>query len=103
MTLVKMIQAALRKVGLSAETVRIVENAARDQVKKLLCLSESIDLIIPRGGASLHKFCRDHSKIPVITGGIGICHLFVDESAIVNKSIEVVSNAKTQRPTVCND
>jgi glutamate-5-semialdehyde dehydrogenase len=61
-----------------------------------------VDMIIPRGGASLHDFCRENSRIPVITGGIGICHLFVDESADLQASLEVIRNAKIQRPTVCN-
>jgi len=58
--------------------------------------------VIPRGGSGLHEFCRNNSRIPVITGGIGICHLFVDESADLQKSSEVIRNAKVQRPTVCN-
>ena len=61
-----------------------------------------VDLIIPRGGAGLHNFCRQNSRIPVITGGIGICHLFVDESADLDASLRVIYNAKTQRPSVCN-
>jgi glutamate-5-semialdehyde dehydrogenase len=61
-----------------------------------------IDMIIPRGGAGLHEFCRQNSRIPVIIGGIGICHLFVDESADQLRAIEVIRNAKIQRPSVCN-
>ncbi len=59
-------------------------------------------MIIPRGGNSLHTFCRENSSIPVITGGIGICHLFVDETADQAGAVEIIHNAKTQRPTVCN-
>jgi glutamate-5-semialdehyde dehydrogenase len=59
-------------------------------------------MIIPRGGAGLHKFCRENSTIPVITGGIGVCHLFVDVGADLEKSLAVIHNAKTQRPSVCN-
>jgi glutamate-5-semialdehyde dehydrogenase len=59
-------------------------------------------MIIPRGGASLHKLCKEQSTIPVITGGIGICHLFVDASADLPRSLDVVENAKVQRPSVCN-
>jgi glutamate-5-semialdehyde dehydrogenase len=61
-----------------------------------------IDMLIPRGGAGLHKFCRENSMIPVITGGIGICHLFVDETADLEKAFGVIRNAKIQHPTVCN-
>jgi glutamate-5-semialdehyde dehydrogenase len=59
-------------------------------------------MIIPRGGAGLHQFCRENSKIPVITGGIGICHLFVDETADLDAALKIIHNAKTQRPSVCN-
>jgi glutamate-5-semialdehyde dehydrogenase len=59
-------------------------------------------MIIPRGGNSLHNFCRENSTIPVITGGIGICHLYVDETAKLDEALPIIHNAKTQRPAVCN-
>jgi glutamate-5-semialdehyde dehydrogenase len=59
-------------------------------------------MLIPRGGAALHQFCRENSRIPVITGGIGICHLFVDETADLQAALQVIQNAKVQRPSVCN-
>jgi glutamate-5-semialdehyde dehydrogenase len=59
-------------------------------------------MLIPRGGAELHQYCRENSTIPVITGGIGICHLFTDESADLSAAVEVIYNAKVQRPSVCN-
>ena len=59
-------------------------------------------MIIPRGGDALHKLCREQATIPVMTGGIGICHLFVDASADQAKAVEIIHNAKTQRPSVCN-
>jgi glutamate-5-semialdehyde dehydrogenase len=68
----------------------------------MLDLHEYIDMLIPRGGAALHKFCRENSRIPVITGGIGICHLYLDESANLDRAVQVIYNAKVQRPTVCN-
>ena len=68
----------------------------------MLRLYESIDMIIPRGGNGLHTFCRENSSIPVITGGIGVCHIFVDASADLDKALPVLDNAKTQRPAVCN-
>lgn len=100
--LVEVIQEALQQVGLPVETIQLIKSTDRTYVYQLLQMHESIDLIIPRGGASLHEFCRKESRIPVITGGIGICHLFVDDSADLAQSIEVIHNAKTQRPTVCN-
>jgi len=68
----------------------------------MLRLYEHIDMIIPRGGNGLHTFCRENSSIPVITGGIGVCHIFVDASAQLDKALPVLDNAKTQRPAVCN-
>lgn len=100
--LTKLIQKALQSAELPLQAIQMVTDREREQVKHLLRMHETVDLIIPRGGAQLHQYCRENSTIPVITGGIGICHLFVDESADQQRSIEVIFNAKTQRPTVCN-
>ena len=101
--LAKTIQEALHKAGLSEKIIQFIDNPDRGLVKELLLMHPYIDLIIPRGGAGLHRFCRENSTIPVITGGIGICHLYVDEGADAEAAIEKSSsNAKTQRPSVCN-
>jgi len=100
--LVSLVHAALSDSGLPPDAVQFIEDPDRAILLDLLQLDEYIDLVIPRGGAGLHEFCRKNSRIPVITGGIGICHLFVDESADLEKAIDVVRNAKIQRPTVCN-
>lgn len=100
--LIEIIKMALQKGGLAPEAVQFVDSTDRTHVLKMLTCEKFIDMIIPRGGAGLHDFCKKESTIPVITGGIGICHLFVDESADLEKSIDVIINAKTQRPTVCN-
>ncbi len=100
--LLQVIQQALKSAQLPAHAIQMIPTSDREQVKHLLRLHESIDLIIPRGGAQLHQYCRENSTIPVITGGIGICHLFVDQTANQKRAIEVIFNAKTQRPTVCN-
>jgi glutamate-5-semialdehyde dehydrogenase len=68
----------------------------------MLRLHQYIDMIIPRGGAALHQHCRENSTIPVITGGLGVCHVYVDDTANLDNSLNVVFNAKTQRPSVCN-
>jgi glutamate-5-semialdehyde dehydrogenase len=99
---VQTIHAALHQSGLPEDAVQFIDDPERSLVFQLLQLDEYIDMIIPRGGAALHEFCRKNSRIPVITGGIGICHLFVDESADLRKAVEVIYNAKVQRPTVCN-
>jgi glutamate-5-semialdehyde dehydrogenase len=85
-----------------ADSVQLIGDPDRQLVYDLLQMDAYIDMVIPRGGAGLHEFCRKNSRIPVITGGIGICHLFVDESADLPRAIEVIRNAKIQRPTVCN-
>jgi glutamate-5-semialdehyde dehydrogenase len=100
--LLTLIQNALKLAALPTHAIQLIATTDREQVRQLLRLHESVDLIIPRGGAQLHQYCRENSMIPVITGGIGICHLFVDESADLQRAIEVIFNAKTQRPTVCN-
>jgi len=100
--LVDIIQAALKKNQLPPEAVQLISSPDRKYVADLLKMYEWIDMLIPRGGAGLHKYCRENSTIPVITGGIGICHLFVDHGADLEAAIDVVLNAKVQRPTVCN-
>jgi glutamate-5-semialdehyde dehydrogenase len=100
--LVKVIRHVLKKHGLPADAVQFIDDRDRARVMELLQLNDYVDILIPRGGANLHQFCRDHSRIPVITGGIGICHLFVDKSADLNAALNVIHNAKTQRPSVCN-
>ncbi|HET59943.1 MAG TPA: glutamate-5-semialdehyde dehydrogenase, partial [Chloroflexi bacterium] len=101
-SLVNLINAAIESQGLPKAAVQFIDSEDRDLVLSLLQMHEYIDMLIPRGGAGLHKFCRENSRIPVITGGIGICHLFVDETADQEKAIPVIHNAKTQRPSVCN-
>ncbi len=100
--LINGIHTALAKAGLPKKTVQFISEPDRSHVETLLRMHTYIDMLIPRGGAGLHKYCRENSTIPVITGGIGICHLFVDESADLVQSLMVIRNAKIQRPTVCN-
>ncbi|NNN43120.1 glutamate-5-semialdehyde dehydrogenase [Vibrio fujianensis] len=102
MELVKVIQSALVKAQLPIAAIQYIENPARESVAQLLKLDEYVDMIIPRGGAGLHKMCKENSTIPVIIGGFGISHIFVDASADLDKSVDVIENAKTQRPSACN-
>ncbi|WP_404971905.1 glutamate-5-semialdehyde dehydrogenase [Vibrio campbellii] len=102
MELVKVIQAALAKANLPAASVQYIEKPDRELVSQLLKLDDYVDMIIPRGGAGLHKMCKENSTIPVIIGGFGISHIFVDESADLEKSLNVVENSKVQRPSACN-
>jgi glutamate-5-semialdehyde dehydrogenase len=100
--LVEVLRQALHESGIPDDTMQYIASADRRYVLEMLKLHQYIDMIIPRGGASLHDFCREHSTIPVIIGGMGICHLFVDASANLPASLEVIANAKLQRPAVCN-
>ncbi len=100
--LVDVIQGALERMGLPVEAVQTIDNPDRALVKELLRLDDYVDMIIPRGGATLHKVCREQSSIPVITGGMGVCHLYVEPSADLARALDVIENAKVQRPSVCN-
>jgi glutamate-5-semialdehyde dehydrogenase len=93
---------ACKKSGVPQTAIQLIQSQDRALVKDMLTANQYIDMIIPRGGAGLHKFALQHATIPVITGGIGICHIYVDESADPEKVIPIVHNAKVQRPTVCN-
>ncbi|HFG1989804.1 TPA: glutamate-5-semialdehyde dehydrogenase [Vibrio cholerae] len=102
MELVKVIQSALDKAGLPAASVQYIEKPDRELVTQLLKMDDYVDMIIPRGGAGLHKMCKENSTVSVIIGGFGISHIFVDESADLDKSVAVIENAKVQRPSACN-
>lgn len=99
---VKVIQQALQECGLPAAAVQAIESPDRALVGEMLKMDKYIDMLIPRGGAGLHKLCREQSTIPVITGGIGVCHIFVDETAEIAPALKIIVNAKTQRPSTCN-
>ena len=88
--------------GLPPATVQLIESADRTLVKEMLRANGLIDMIIPRGGAALHQFAIENATVPVITGGIGICHLYVDSTADLTKVVPIAVNAKVQRPSVCN-
>ena len=102
LALVEAIQAAMAHVGLPQAAVQYIADPDRALVTELLRLDKYVDMIIPRGGNSLHRLCREQATIPVITGGMGICHVFVDESADLARAVDIVENAKVQRPSVCN-
>lgn len=93
---------ALEAAGLPADAVQSITATDRELVREMLRLDEYIDIIIPRGGAGLHRFCRDNATIPVITGGIGVCHIYVDATADLERAVPILYNARVQRPSVCN-
>jgi glutamate-5-semialdehyde dehydrogenase len=96
------IYTAFSSVGLDTDIVLFISDPDRRLVEQLLKMQDYIDMLIPRGGAGLHRYCRENSTIPVMTGGLGICHLFVDESANLDRSLKLIRNAKIQHPSACN-
>ena len=100
--LVASLHRALAISEVPTDAIQFIDSPDRALVLELLHLRDYVDMIIPRGGAGLHEFCRENSHIPVITGGIGICHLFVDDTADQDAALKIIHNAKTQRPSVCN-
>ena len=102
LALVNVIQQALAKAGLPADAIQVIASPERELVTELLKMDKYVDMIIPRGGPGLHRLCQEQSTIPVITGGMGICHTFVDASANLDNALAIIENAKTQRPSACN-
>lgn len=102
LVLVKVIQDALVASGLPKTAVQYIENTDRALVGELLKMDQYVDMIIPRGNSGLQQFCKENSTIPVIIGGIGICHLYAEKSVDMDKALAIIENAKVQRPSVCN-
>ncbi|WP_087016992.1 glutamate-5-semialdehyde dehydrogenase [Thaumasiovibrio subtropicus] len=102
MALVAVIQTALEKAALPMASVQYISRPDRELVSQLLKMDQYVDMIIPRGGAGLHQMCKENSTIPVIIGGFGISHIYVDKSADLPRALDVVDNSKTQRPSACN-
>lgn len=100
--IVDALQKGLQEAGLPAETISLVEDTARASAVELMKAVGYIDLLIPRGGAGLIQSCVDQAKVPCIQTGTGICHLYVDKDADETKALQIIENAKTSRPSVCN-
>ena len=100
--LTAIIRDALAAAGLPADAMQVIDDPDRALVEQLLTLDQYVDVIIPRGGGALHAFCKQNATMPVITGGIGVCHVYVDQAADLGKAVPIVRNAKVQRPSVCN-
>ncbi|MDA3810585.1 MAG: glutamate-5-semialdehyde dehydrogenase [Spirochaetaceae bacterium] len=100
--LVKAVKEGLDAGPISSDIIELVEDTNRALVGELLNMTEYLDLVIPRGGAGLIKYVTENSKVPSIETGVGNCHIFVDESADFVKALNIIENAKIQRPGVCN-
>ena len=102
LALASVVQGAAARAGVPQGAVQLIENTDRALVNHLLKMNTIIDLLIPRGGAELIRFVAANATMPVVTGGIGVCHTYIDQSADVAKAAAIVYNAKVQRPMVCN-
>ncbi|CAB4885279.1 unannotated protein [freshwater metagenome] len=100
--LVKVMKDALATTGISPEVIQLVPSDDRSTVKALLTARGKVDLVIPRGSAQLIRMVVDEATVPTIETGAGVCHVFVDEFADINKALPILLNSKTHRPSVCN-
>ena len=102
MAITSIIRASLETCGLDPNCVQLVNDTSRKSAIEMMELTEFIDVLIPRGGANLIKTVVENSKVPVIKTGVGNCHIYVDKNADINMAANIIFNAKTSRPSVCN-
>ena len=100
--LVDIMKSAISSIGINSDVLSLVEDNSRDVTMEMFKLNQFIDVLIPRGGEALIKTVVDNATIPVIETGVGNCHIYVDKYADINKALNIVMNAKTSRPSVCN-
>lgn len=99
---VRALRRGLKKCDLPEDYIQLVEDTTRESARELMTATGLVDLLIPRGGAGLIKACVENAKVPCIETGTGICHIYIDASANLEKALEIIDNAKTSRPSVCN-
>ncbi len=99
---VRLMQQALEECGLPKELIQLVEDTSRETATKMMKLNGLLDVLIPRGGAGLIRSCVENATVPVIETGTGNCHIYVDTTADLDMAVNIVFNAKTSRPSVCN-
>ncbi|NQK45475.1 glutamate-5-semialdehyde dehydrogenase [Streptococcus suis] len=100
--IVTALKAGLEEAGLSPKVIELVQDTSRASATELMTAKGKIDLLVPRGGAGLIQAVVEHATVPVIETGTGICHVYVDKDADLDKALQIVVNAKTSRPSVCN-
>jgi glutamate-5-semialdehyde dehydrogenase len=100
--LARIAQQACLDAGVPQGAIEFIQSTERSLVNHMLEMKGVIDLIIPRGGSGLVQLVSENAAMPVLTGGIGVCHTYVDKSADLGKAVAIAYNAKVQRPTVCN-
>lgn len=100
--IVKAMRKGLASIGLPETLINLIQDTTRESANQLMNAVGYVDLLIPRGGAGLIKACTENAKVPCIQTGTGICHIYIDEEADIEKALNIVENAKTSRPSVCN-
>ena len=100
--IVSAMRGALSKIGICPDCINIIEDTSRNSAAELMTASDYIDLLIPRGGAGLISACVSSATVPCIQTGTGICHVYIDDSADIPMALDIIDNAKTSRPSVCN-
>ncbi len=100
--IVSAMRKGLKKTGLPGELINLIEDTSRESANELMTAVGYVDLLIPRGGAGLISACVANAKVPCIQTGTGICHVYVDDTADTEKALNIIENAKTSRPSVCN-
>jgi len=98
----RIVAEAATKAGVPEGAVQLIESLDRGLVREMLKMNDVIDLVMTRGGPGLGAMVRENATMPVITGGMGICHTYVDKAADLEMAVTIVNNAKTRRPTICN-
>ncbi len=101
-SIVKALKKGLEKCGLPTDAITLVQDTTRQSASELMTANGFVDLLIPRGGAGLINACVQNATVPCIQTGTGICHVYVDKDADVEKALKIIENAKTSRPSVCN-
>lgn len=100
--IVKAMRQGLASLGLPVTLINILEDTSRAGANELMTAVNEVDLLIPRGGAGLIRACVENAKVPCIQTGTGICHIYVDSEAKLDMALDIIENAKTSRPSVCN-
>ena len=101
-TIAKVMRQAVKESGMPEDVIQLVEDTSRESANELMKMNEYVDVLIPRGGAGLIQAVVKNATVPVIETGVGNCHIYIDKNADLKKAVDIVFNAKTSRPSVCN-
>lgn len=101
-TIAKVMRQAVKEAGMPEDVIQLVEDTSRKSANELMKMNEYVDVLIPRGGAGLIQAVVKNATVPVIETGVGNCHIYIDKNADLKKAVDIVFNAKTSRPSVCN-